>query len=294
MPMRSRSELVNQVLRGEGLRFHGLWQAMNVAGGGAIAAMTPDTVIEHELPAEQLAQLCQISKAEAIGAIATGIVHDFNNLLTPMIAIMDQMQQDYDHNSVRNAHRIETALACAERAQQLVRRILNFARMTPPRKTSIRIEDLLAGMSEIFVSSLPRGVFLQLDLREDLPFVCADRNQLEAALLNLVINARDAMPEGGKITIAAAEEIFLPGSEDDAGAKRMVHLSVNDTGCGMNEMTLRRAVEPFFSTKEIGIGTGLGLSMACAVTRQLGGHFSIASQVGIGTTIDLWLPVPDG
>jgi signal transduction histidine kinase len=166
--------------------------------------------------------------------------------------------------------------------------------MTPPRKTWIRIEDLLAGMSEIFVSSLPRGVFLQLDLREDLPFVCADRNQLEAALLNLVINARDAMPEGGKITIAAAEEIFLPDREDDAGAKRMVHLSVNDTGCGMNDMTLRRAVEPFFSTKEIGIGTGLGLSMAYAVTRQLGGHFSMASQVGIGTTIDLWLPVPDG
>jgi signal transduction histidine kinase len=128
----------------------------------------------------------------------------------------------------------------------------------------------------------------------DLSSVCVDRTQLEAALLNLVINARDAMPNGGKITVAAAEEIVLPGSKDDACVKRRVHLSVNDTGSGMSEMVLRRAAEPFFSTKEIGKGTGLGLSLACAVTRQLGGHFSIASQVGVGTTIDLWLPVPDG
>jgi len=244
--------------------------------------------------AEQLAQLCQTSKAEAIGAIATEIIHDFNNLLTPMITIMDQIQRDCDHTSVRNARRIESAIACAERAQQLVHRILNFARATPPTRTSFRIEDLLEGMGEILVSSLPRSVFLQFDLQNDLPTICADRSQLEAVLLNLVINARDAMPDGGKITITAAEQIFLPGTEDDADAKRMVHLSVNDTGCGMNEVTLRRAVEPFFSSKEIGKEPGLGLSMASAITRQLGGHFSMASQIDIGTTIDLWLPAPDG
>jgi signal transduction histidine kinase len=260
---------------------------MMAAAGVARASIDGDD-------AEQLAQLCQMRKAEAIGAIAAGIVHDFNNLLTSMIAIMDQIQQDCDHTSVRNARRIESAIACAEHAQQLVDRILNFARVTPPTKTSFRIEDLLKGMGEILVSSLPRSVFLQFDLQNDLPTICADRSQLEAVLLNLVINARDAMPDGGKITIAAAEKMFLPGTEDDTDAKRMVHLSVNDTGCGMNGVTLRRAVEPFFSTKEIGKGIGLGLSMASAVTRQLGGHFSIASQIDIGTTIDLWLPAPDG
>jgi signal transduction histidine kinase len=251
-------------------------------------------MIEHDLPAVQLAQLCQMSKAEAIGAIASSTLHDFNNLLAPMVMIMDQLQRDYNHGSVRNASRVESALVCVERAQRLVHRILNFARTTPPKTTFVCIENLLAEVSEIFASSLPRGVVLKLDLQDNLPLAYADRGQLGVVLLNLVVNARDAMPEGGRITIAAAEETLLCGGNDDAGAKNMVHLSVNDTGCGMDESTLRRAVEPFFSAREIGKGAGLGLSIACAVTRQFGGHFSITSRVGIGTTIDLWLPASGG
>jgi signal transduction histidine kinase len=251
-------------------------------------------MIEHEVPAVQLAQLCQMSKAEAIGAIAPSILHDFNNLLTPIVMVMDQIQRDYSRGSVRNAPRIENALVCIERAQRLVQHMLNFAQTTPPKLTLVRIDNLLAEVSEILGSSLPRGVVLQLDLQDDLPLAYADRYQLEAVLLNLVINARDAMPEGGRITIAAAEETLLFIGDDGAGARSMVHLSVNGTGCGMDESTLCRAVEPFFTTKEIGKGTGLGLSIACAVTKQFGGHFSITSRAGIGTTIDLWLPAPGG
>jgi signal transduction histidine kinase len=241
---------------------------------------------------DEIAVLWQVNKTEAIGAIATGLAHDFDNLLTPLVRTMTAMQGTDRSRTNRHDRRIAQALACAERAQRLVHRILDLARVMPPDEAPVNIADLLNGMGDIFASFLPQDIFLELDLPCDLPTVTIDRDRLETALLNLVINARDAMPDGGKITVAVAQEVFLSASDAGQG-RRMLRLSVTDTGTGMDKLTLRRAAEPFFSTKDTGTGTGLGLPLVCAIVKQLDGHFSMTSKVGIGTTIDLWLPVAE-
>jgi signal transduction histidine kinase len=240
---------------------------------------------------DEIAVLWQLSKTEAIGAIAAGLAHDFNSLLTPVAVAMTAMQRGDKTRPNRHNRRIEQALAC-ERAQRLVNRILNLSRMLPLDKAPVNIADLLNGMDDIFAGFLPRKIFLELDLPRNLPTVTIDRDRFETALLNLVINARDAMPDGGRITVSAAEELFVSVS-DAYAVRRMLRISVADTGTGMDDTTLHRATEPLFSTKETGAGTGLGLPLVSAIIKQLDGHFSMTSKVGIGTTIDLWLPVAE-
>jgi len=240
----------------------------------------------------ELVGLCQLSKVESIGAVATGLVHDFNNLLTPVILAMGEIQRN-SQLSVKQSGTLERALACAERAQRLVQRLLNFIHMKPTTPEAVDIIEMLSEMSQIFASFLSPNIFLELDFSTDLPQAMIDRDQIETALLNLIINARDAMPDGGKIIVSAAHEIFMPADGGCLQAQPMLRLSVNDTGFGMDSKTLERAIDPFFSTKEIGKGTGLGLPLVCATVKQLGGHFSITSKVGFGTSVELWLPVAE-
>jgi signal transduction histidine kinase len=157
--------------------------------------------------------------------------------------------------------------------------MLNVARMLPPQIEPVDIADLLAGMNEIFVCALGPRITITVHIPPDLPFVSVDRNQVEMALLNLAINARDAMPNGGTLAISALAELTL------------VRLSFEDTGSGMDDLTLGQATDAFFSTKARGRGTGLGLSNIQQLITDLGGRFSIASTPGIGTRIDLRLPV---
>jgi PAS domain S-box-containing protein len=251
--------------------------------------LTEDKAREAELLSTQEA-LRQSQKLESMGQLTGGVAHDFNNLLTPIIGSLDMLMRR-GLGSDRERRLIDGALQSAERAKMLVQRLLAFARRQPLQPTAVPLCDLVRGMTGLIGSTLGPRVDLRLAIDEELPPAKADPNQLEMAILNLSVNARDAMPDGGALTIAARRESIA--GKAPAGLRRghYVRLSVTDTGVGMDEPTRLRAIEPFFSTKGIGKGTGLGLSMAHGLAAQLGGGLTIASAPGRGTTVDLWLPI---
>ncbi len=244
---------------------------------------------EAELEQAQEA-LRQSQKMEAMGSLTGGVAHDFNNLLTPIIGSLDMLVRKAV-GSERERRLIDGALQSAERAKTLVQRLLAFARRQPLQPMAVDLSKLIDGMVGLLGSTLGPQIDLRIDLSNGLPPAKADPNQLEMALLNLAVNARDAMPDGGDLTIGARCQSIKGRHPSGAKPGDYVLLRVKDTGTGMDEATLRRATEPFFSTKGIGKGTGLGLSMVHGLAAQLGGGLSIDSAVGIGTTIELWLPV---
>ena len=225
-----------------------------------------------------LAQLHEAQKLETIGQLTGGVAHDFNNLLTPITGALDLLGRRYADDA-RAARLLDGALQSAERAKTLVQRLLGFARRQALETRPTDLATLVEDMRDLITSSIGRTIELRIDAPAGLPAALADTNQLELAILNLCVNARDAMPGGGKLTLAL-EPI------DD-----FVRLAVIDTGTGMDAATLARAVEPFYSTKELGKGTGLGLSMVHGLAAQLGGRFDLSSVVGEGTRVDLYLPV---
>ncbi len=236
--------------------------------------------------------LRQSQKMEAMGSLTGGVAHDFNNLLAPIIGSLDRLVTR-GVGSERERRLLAGALESAERAKVLVQRLLAFARRQPLQPVAVDVGALVQGMADLIGSTLGPPVELRLELAEDLPPAKADANQLEMALLNLAVNARDAMPEGGRLTVAA-ERVSVRGKHAAASGLRPGHyvrLAVTDTGTGMDEATLARAVEPFFSTKGVGRGTGLGLSMVHGLAAQLGGGLTIDSAPGRGTTVELWLPL---
>jgi len=234
--------------------------------------------------------LRQSQKMEALGQLTGGVAHDFNNLLTPILGTLDLLLTRAEAGT-REHRLVEGAHQSAVRARTLVQRLLAFARRQPLDKRATAIGPLVRGLEDLFRSTLGPAVALELDADDTLPPAMADPNQLEMALLNLVVNARDAMPDGGRIAIALAEVKAADASGVGPGA--YLRLSVSDTGEGMDAETLRRATEPFFSTKASGAGTGLGLSMVHGLMGQLGGAMRIASEPGRGTHIELLLPVTD-
>jgi PAS domain S-box-containing protein len=234
--------------------------------------------------------LRQSQKMEAMGQLTGGVAHDFNNLLTPIIASLDMLLRR-GVGSERERRLMDGALQSAERAKVLVQRLLAFARRQPLQPGPVDVKKLVENMAELIASTLGPRIDVRVDLPEDLPPALAEANQLEMAVLNLAVNARDAMPDAGVLTIAAVRESVLGRHPAKLRPGHYVRLSVQDTGMGMDEATLARAVEPFFSTKAVGKGTGLGLSMVHGLTEQLGGGLTITSRPGQGTTVDLWLPI---
>ncbi|MDB5642724.1 MAG: signal transduction histidine kinase [Hyphomicrobiales bacterium] len=237
-----------------------------------------------------LAQLHEAQKLETLGQLTGGVAHDFNNLLTPITGVLDLLSRRYGSDA-REARLIGGALESAERAKTLVQRLLGFARRQSLQTRAVDVGSLLDGMRDLVTSSLGSGVELRMRCDSDLPAALVDPNQLELAILNLCVNARDAMPSGGVLTIAATSAALSPGEVPQVKPGVYVRLSVIDTGVGMDEATLSRAVEPFYSTKDVGKGTGLGLSMVHGLTSQLGGGFRLTSAPREGTRVDLWLPV---
>jgi PAS domain S-box-containing protein len=233
--------------------------------------------------------LRQSQKMEAMGSLTGGVAHDFNNLLTPIIGSLDLLVRK-GVGTEREQRLIGGALQSADRAKTLVQRLLAFARRQPLQAVAVDVAQLASGMVELIGSTIGPSIDVQVDLGQDLPPAKADPNQLEMALLNLAVNARDAMPDGGKLTIVAKLEAVEAGDRGLAGGV-YIRLGVSDTGSGMDAETLKRATEPFFSTKGVGKGTGLGLSMAHGLAAQLGGGLTIESKRGNGTTVELWLPV---
>ncbi len=246
----------------------------------------------HELVSIQSA-LRQSQKMEAMGELVGGVAHDFNNLLTPIIGTFDMLLRRGLGND-RERRLIGGALQSADRAKTVVQRLLAFARRQPLQVVPVDLVALIDGMALLIGSTVGPNIDVRVELDEALPRADADANQLEMAILNLGVNARDAMPNGGTLTITAACETVGGGHRSGLPQGDYVRLSVADTGTGMDETTLARATEPFFSTKGIGQGTGLGLSMVHGLVAQLGGGLTITSQPGHGTVAELWLPVSFG
>ncbi|HEX8444607.1 MAG TPA: response regulator [Allosphingosinicella sp.] len=242
---------------------------------------------------EAVAQLHEVQKLETLGQLTGGVAHDFNNLLTPITGVLDLLQRRYGDSDARSARLIANALQAADRAKTLVQRLLGFARRQALEKRAVDAAALLDGMRDLIASSVGPTIELQIRHEAGLPSALADPNQLELAILNLCVNARDAMLEGGTLTVVAAQVALGPQSNPKLTPGLYVRISIIDSGQGMSPETLARAVEPFYSTKETGRGTGLGLSMVHGLAGQLGGGFALASVLGQGTRADLYLPVAD-
>jgi signal transduction histidine kinase/CheY-like chemotaxis protein len=236
--------------------------------------------------------LRQSQKLEAMGQLTGGVAHDFNNLLMPIIGSLDMLQRRRIGGE-REQRLIGGALQSADRAKTLVQRLLAFARRQPLQRVAVDVAELVAGMAQLIESTTGPQIHVVVDVTENVPLANADPNQLEMAILNLSVNARDAMTEGGTLRISASPEWVQTRHHLGLKPGRYVRISVADTGTGMDEAVLARAIEPFFSTKGVGKGTGLGLSMVHGLATQLGGSLSISSKPGLGTNVELWLPVSD-
>ena len=233
--------------------------------------------------------LRQSQKLEAMGQLTGGVAHDFNNLLTPIVGALDVLQRR-GVGGDREQRLIDGALQSSERARVLVQRLLAFARRQPLQSQAVDVDALVKGMADLIASTSGPGIKVVVDIDPDLQAAQADPNQIEMAVLNLSVNARDAMPNGGQLTISAADEVVEGPHRAGLRPGNYVRISVADTGTGMDDATVARAIEPFYSTKGIGKGTGLGLSMVHGLASQLGGSLLISSKLGLGTRIEFWLP----
>ncbi|TFI59712.1 PAS domain S-box protein [Sphingomonas parva] len=260
---------------------------MRDADGRIVRLIGSSRNVTRQVMAEEA--LRQSQKMEAMGQLTGGVAHDFNNLLTPIVGSLDLLQHK-KLGGEREQRLIAGAMQSAERARTLVQRLLAFARRQPLQAVPVDVARLVAGMGDLVASTTGPQIRVAVEAADDLPPAMADPNQLEMALLNLAVNARDAMPDGGTLRISASTDRIGPDHVSSLPAGRYIRLSVADTGTGMDEATLARAVEPFFSTKGVGKGTGLGLSMVHGLASQLGGALTIRSRPGFGTNVELWLP----
>jgi PAS domain S-box-containing protein len=233
--------------------------------------------------------LFQSQKMDAIGQLTGGVAHDFNNLLMAVLGSLELVRKRLPHDP-RITPLLENAIQGAERGASLTQRLLAFARRQELSLGAVELEALTRGILGLMQRSIGPAIRIELAIPPGLPAVASDANQLETALINLAVNARDAMPDGGAITISARRAAQEAPPAGVAGGDFII-LSVRDTGEGMDEATLNRALEPFFTTKGVGKGTGLGLSMVHGLAAQSGGGLNISSRPGEGTAVELWLPV---
>jgi PAS domain S-box-containing protein len=234
------------------------------------------------------AALFQSQKMEALGQLTGGIAHDFNNLLMAVLGSLELLRKrlPYDPAYVTL---LENAMQGAQRGATLTQRMLSFARRREMNLEPVDVTELIRGMRGFLQRAIGPAYRVEVRFPPGLPLVMTDPAQLESALLNLAVNARDAMPDHGVITVSAAAET-VTGGADTLAPGDYVRLAVADTGEGMDEATLARATEPFFTTKGVGKGTGLGLSMVHGLAAQSGGRLDIRSRPGEGATVDIWLP----
>ncbi len=238
-----------------------------------------------------LAQVHEMQKMESLGQLTGGVAHDFNNLLMVILGNLQLLRKRLPDDP-RFSRLIDGAMQGAERGATLTKRMLAFARRQELKPETVDVMRLVTGIEELLRRTLGPTIQISLDSRHDLPSIRVDPNQLELAMLNLALNARDAMPLGGRLGIAAQRKSARDGPAGLAPGD-YVCMTVTDSGTGMDEATLRRATEPFFTTKGAGKGTGLGLSMVDGLAAQSDGAMRVSSKVGVGTTVELWLPVSE-
>jgi len=236
------------------------------------------------------AQLRQMQKMEAVGQLTGGIAHDFNNMLAVVVGGLDLAKRRLESEAQEVARHIDNAMEGANRAAALTRRLLGFARAEPLLPEAVSPGALIAGMSELVDRTLGERVVVETRIAADAWHIWVDPLQLENAILNLAVNARDAMDGAGKLEIMVENCVLADGEVGQAAAGEHVRIAVTDTGCGMTPDVQERVFEPFFTTKPVGKGTGLGLSQIFGFVRQSAGDVAIRSAPGKGTTVSLYLP----
>ncbi len=252
-----------------------------------------DRLKDQQRLAEATARVHEMAKLETLGQLTGGVAHDFNNLLTPIVGALDMLRRQHEADE-RSNRLISGAMQAAERATTLVQRLLSFARRQHLEARTVDIKRLVEGMYDLMQRTIGPHITVHLEIASDLPPARVDPAQLELALLNLAVNARDAMSGGGNLRLILDQAQMGQSADQTLTPGRYIRLAVSDTGVGMDEATLNRAIEPFFTTKGHGEGTGLGLSMVHGLAAQSGGALHIRSAVGKGTTAELWLPVAEG
>lgn len=256
------------------------------------ATLEQRVIEEVEARSQVEDQLRQVQKMEAVGQLTGGIAHDFNNMLAVITSGLNLMQRRLARGDTDVSRFVDAAIDGANRAATLTQRLLAFSRQQPLAPEALSVNTLVAGMSELLSRTLSEHVEIETRLAAGLWQSKVDPAQLENTILNLAVNARDAMGEGGKLTIET-QNVFV----DDVYAKeyalkpgQFVMIAVTDSGDGMSADVIAKAFDPFFTTKEVGKGTGLGLSQVYGFVRQSGGHVRIYSEIGVGTTVKLYLP----
>ena len=239
-------------------------------------------------------QLIQAQKLESLGTLASGIAHDFNNILGIVVGYATLLTgQTFNPENIK--HSAEAIVKASKRGAALVKQLLTFARKADTQLTLVKLNDIASEISELLGETIAKTIVIVLNLDKGLPSISADATQLHQVLLNLSVNARDAMPNGGTLTVATRlqEGDAVRNKFPNAAALQYIELRVADTGVGMNEKTRSRIFEPFFTTKEIGKGTGLGLSVVFGIMESHKGYISVSSEPDKGTTFYLYFPVPE-
>ncbi len=280
----------------------GIPATLAVIGLGLVALRrTLREVIAHTRLQQEVARrerteiaLQQALKMEAVGRLTGGVAHDFNNLLTAILGNVDLALRRVPEGDDRLRRSLNSARQASERAASLVQRLLAFSRQHPLEEKAVDVNRLVQGMSELLRRTIGETITVETVLAGGLWKTAVDPNQLENALLNLAVNARDAMPEGGRLTIETAntylDETYVAANASDVPHGQYVLVAISDTGSGMTKDVIDRAFEPFFTTKPTGAGTGLGLSMVYGFVKQSRGHIKIYSELNEGTSIKIYLP----
>ena len=256
---------------------------------------TANASLKHELETREAAeaQVRQMQKMESIGQLTGGIAHDFNNMLAIVIGSLDIAKRRLDTDRARALVCIDNALDGAHRAALLTARLLAFSRQLPLAPRALDVNKLVGGMAEMLRHTIGEHLRVETVMAGGLWRAFVDPGQLENAILNMVINARDAMTDGGRLTVetsnAHLDDAYAVDNAE-AVAGQYVLLSVTDTGTGMPADVIARVFDPFFTTKGLGKGTGLGLSQVYGFVKQSGGHVKIYSELGLGTTVKVYLP----
>lgn len=283
-------------VRKDGTRFYAsvvidpIWSDGELIGYAKVTRDITERLETQRILHDTQLSLLQAQKMEAIGKLTLGLAHDFNNLLAVVINALDliAMRVSDDPRLTRN---VEAALRASERGALLTRQLLTFGRGQNLTPAPSDVNQTVLGLSELMRRSCPENIEISFDLAQDLPILDIDKTQLEAAVLNMVVNSRDAMPEGGRIAITTSAQRLADPSHPNAPEQDMVCVSVADNGEGIAPELQQRVFEPFFTTKEIGKGSGLGLSQIFGFAMQSGGHATLKSKPGEGTTVFLFLPI---
>ncbi len=294
-----RYEKEAQRVRKDGTRF---WASVVIDAirddSGALVGFAKITrdVTERVLAQQELERtreaFFQSQKMESLGQLTGGIAHDFNNLLMAVLSSLEMLRKRMPDDP-KLMQLLDNAAQGAERGASLTQRMLAFARRQELNVAPVDVPGLLAGLQGLLERTLGPSITVSVRVLGRVRAASADPNQLELAIINLAVNARDAMPNGGAITIEV-RDACVPNGEPDLEAGDYICVAITDTGEGMDQETLARATEPFFTTKGVGRGTGLGLSMVHGFAQQLSGRLRLRSRKGEGTTAELWLPVAEG